>query len=146
MNNRLWNVLLLCMVAIINSSCNREDHITEIDFRSPDFVIRGPSDELDSERQFNALRQADPEADARLAYARGDLQLLATTQEYFNYVGVPLYDPLVRVMLERYGYKVIYVSRELGNNEEFRQLKERYEIDYNKTLRELASKHGIPKR
>lgn len=99
-----------------------------------DAVRKVASDyQVDSTKQLDALRQANPTQDAVRAFLLGDRRFIADRFALPRIQGVPD-DEVVRPAYRRRAMKVIALSEDLATNEEFTTLKQVYEDRFNKTM------------
>jgi hypothetical protein len=137
---RLVVRVVACVMIAATAACRNPPN--EVLFYSGDSVKQKPSDlSVNALRQFAALRRAEPERDAAVAFSLGDLRLIGDTPAMTRFLGVPD-DDVVRSLSGpkgRYGFKVIAFNDTLLENREFLDLKVRYETLYNARMYQLVN-------
>ncbi len=103
-------------------------------------MVKKSSDlSFDATKQAAALRGADPESDANEAFQSGDLRLIANQPVRPRALGTSN-DDQVYGCIKRHGFKIICVSNQLLEIEDFQKAKLNYEENYNKILYGLIQK------
>jgi predicted small lipoprotein YifL len=125
-----------CIIVLALTGCGKK--APSLEFWPYDAVRQTDSDYfVDGDEQLEALQKANPEADAELAFVRGDFRLVA--EKFFGvFLGVPD-DKVTNYLVKNYKFKVLGFTDDLRSNTEFQKLRQNYLERYNKKLHSLVA-------
>lgn len=137
MGIRTTTFILIGLCFLLPIACSKARQ--EVVFWPANIVKKSPTDLIINDKdQIVALRTANPTNDAIAALLKNDLRFIVDAPAVGRIQGVP-YDNLVNSLRSLHGCKLIAFSNLPVGTNEFRTLKENYEVKYNMMLYSLLS-------